>query len=103
MTVSSPFSLAGLTHETKFDTCAIAAEELASLVARHGLISQQQGLGSSSSRIGEFELLAKTGMDCLLSLEDDLPEAAELAYAVDELITAVVFRDSLEVAHDNIT
>lgn len=50
---------------------------------------------SLESRVSEFDLLVRTKLDCVLGKEDDHLEAAEVVWALDELISAINSRLSL--------
>ncbi len=49
-----------------------------------------------SSRICEFEIVVNSRINCILSREDDNEEAAEVVWALEELITAMNSRVALE-------
>lgn len=56
---------------------------------------------SLASRVAEFELLSATKISCILGAEDDSLEAAEVAWALEELTTALNLRLELEDAHES--
>lgn len=86
------------------DTLSCGSENYNTLVDRYGLTNGVSGFlpapqtSSLSSRISEFELLASSQLDCILSKEDDSLEAAEAAWALEELIAALNLRLELEEA-----
>lgn len=83
-----------------------------SLLSCHGLqfkkLSEQYGLvfefgsyfpssnraldDSLASRVAEFDLLARARLDCVLSRADDRLEAAEVEWALEELVKAWTIR-----------
>ena len=46
-------------------------------------------VASLGARVNEFDLLARAKLNCVLSREDDHIEAAEAAWALDELFAAI--------------
>ena len=80
-------------------TCG--ADDFNTLVKQYGLNygvgsyfpSHNHALGSSlSTRVSEFDLLAHAKLDCIIGKEDDSIEAAEVLWALDELISALQVR-----------
>ena len=81
------------------------AYDFTSLVDRYGLAggvagyypSHDHALGASlDSRVAEFDLLVRAKLDCVLSQENDYLEAAEVAWALDELSAALSARIACE-------
>ena len=88
------------------DEVSCGSSDFLKMVSEYGLeygvsgyLSQSYGSGATaaalSSRVGEFDLLVRSAINCVLSQEDSYSEAAEVAWALDELITAMNSRLSL--------
>jgi len=52
-----------------------------------------------SSRVSEFELLSSARLDCVLAKEGDSESAAEVVWALEELIAAINLRLECEESH----
>ena len=87
------------------DEVSCGSADFVNLVGKYGLeygvsgYLTQYGSGATaaalSSRVAEFDLLVRSEINCVLSQEDSYTEAAEVAWALDELISAINSRLSL--------